>query len=154
MAGAFIPGFEKGIVGHKAGEEFNIDVTFPKEYGAKNMAGKKAVFEIKLKKVYELTLPELDDKFAESIAPDLKTLKALKDDIRHELERQEEASATEKYQNDLLEKLTEKSKLDIPEKLILERAAGFKQYVSAYQKLTKSITFYDGANNFLPLKKI
>ena len=82
------------------------------------MAGKTAVFEIKLKKVYELTLPELDDKFAESIAPDLKTLKDLKDDIRRELERQEEASATEKYQNDLLEKLTEKSKLDIPEKLI------------------------------------
>ena len=126
-SGAFIPGFEKGIVGHKAGEEFNIDVTFPKEYGAKNMAGKKAVFEIKLKKVYELTLPELDDKFAESIAPDLKTLKALKDDIRHELERQEEASATEKYQNDLLEKLTEKSKLDIPEKLIDAQLGQAKQ---------------------------
>ena len=56
----FIPGFENGIVGHSAGDEFDVNVTFPKDYGAKDMAGKKAVFKVALKKVNELKLPELE----------------------------------------------------------------------------------------------
>ena len=68
-SGSFIPGFESGIVGRKAGDKFDVKVTFPKEYGAKDLAGKKAVFKIDLKKVHQLTLPEPDDKFARSISP-------------------------------------------------------------------------------------
>ena len=110
----FIPGFEEGIVGHSAGDEFDVNVTFPEDYGAKDMAGKKAVFKVKLNKVNELKLPELDDKFAASIAPDLKTMDALRKDIEGELTRQEEASAREQYYGELLDKLAEKSKVKFP----------------------------------------
>lgn len=125
----FIPGFEDGIVGHKAGEQFDVNVTFPKDYGAKDLAGMKAVFRINLKKVNELTLPELDDKFAVSIAPDFKTMDDLRNDIRHELEREEEAKNREEYHNELLNKLAEKSKVEVPEVLVDDQLAnGKKQF--------------------------
>lgn len=120
-SGSFIPGFESGIVGHKTGDKFDVKVIFPKEYGAKDLAGKKAVFKINLKKVHQLTLPELDDKFARSISPDLGTMQALRDDIAGELTRQEEASAGQDYHQQLLDKLADKSKIDLPPKLIDER---------------------------------
>lgn len=120
-SGSFIPGFESGIVGHKAGDKFDVKVTFPKEYGAKDLAGKKAVFKINLKKVHQLTLPEPDDKFARSISPDLETMQALRDDITRELTRQEETSAEQDYHQQLLDKLADKSKIDLPPRLIDER---------------------------------
>lgn len=129
-SGQFIPGFEEGIVGHKSGEKFDIDVTFPEEYGAKDLAGKKAVFQINLKKVYELKLPELDDKFAESISSDLKTMKALREDIERELMMQEEATAREKYHGELLDKLAEKSKVEVPEVLVDDQIPQMKQQFS------------------------
>ena len=129
-SGQFIPGFEEGIVGHKSGDKFDIDVTFPEDYGAKDLAGKKAVFQINLKKVYELKLPELDDKFAESISPDLKTMKALREDIERELMVQEEATAREKYHGELLDKLAEKSKVEVPEVLVDDQIPQMKQQFS------------------------
>ena len=123
----FIPGFEDGIVGHSAGDEFDVNVTFPKDYGAKDMAGKKAVFKVTLKKVNELKLPELDDKFAASIAPDLKDMNALREDIKGELTRQEEASARDQYYGELLDKLAEKSKVDVPEVLVNDQVPQMKQ---------------------------
>lgn len=129
-SGSFIPGFESGIVGHKTGDKFDVKVTFPKEYGAKGLAGKKAVFKINLKKVHQLTLPELDDKFARSISPDLGTMQALRDDITRELTRQEEASAEQDYHQQLLDKLADKSKIDLPPRLIDERlSVDEKQFV-------------------------
>ncbi|MDO4271763.1 MAG: trigger factor [Candidatus Saccharibacteria bacterium] len=125
-SGAFIPGFEEGIVGHKAGEDFDINVTFPEEYGAKDLAGKKAVFKISLKKVNELTLPELNDEFAKTIAPDLATMQALRDDVKNELEKQEEASIREDYQNELLDKLAEKSKIEVPQVLVDDQVPQMK----------------------------
>ena len=129
-SGQFIPGFEEGIVGHKSGDKFDINVTFPEDYGAKDLAGKKAVFQINLKKVYELKLPELDDKFAESISPDLKTMKALREDIERELMVQEEATAREKYHGELLDKLAEKSKVEVPEVLVDDQIPQMKQQFS------------------------
>lgn len=117
-SGAFIPGFEDAIVGHKAGEKFDAPVTFPKEYGAKNLAGKKAVFHITLKKVNELTLPELNDDFARTISPEFQTLDALKDDIRKSLEREEESEQKEKYRSELIDALAAKSKATIPDELV------------------------------------
>ena len=63
-SGQFIPGFEEGVAGHKAGDEFDLELTFPKDYHAKEMAGQKVVFSVKLHKVNELELPKLDDEFA------------------------------------------------------------------------------------------
>lgn len=117
-SGQFIPGFEDGIIGHKAGDKFDVNVTFPKEYGAKDLAGMKAVFQIVLKKVNKLTLPELDDKFAASVAPDFKTMDDLRADIRKELTKEAEASANNDYRNELLDKLAEKSKVEVPKVLV------------------------------------
>lgn len=117
-SGAFIPGFEEGIEGHKAGEQFDIEVTFPKEYGAKELAGMKATFKINLKKVNELTLPQLDDKFAASVAPDFKTMDDLRADIRKQLEADEESTKRSEYYGQLLDTLADKSNPEIPDQLI------------------------------------
>ena len=127
---AFIPGFEDGIVGHKPGDKFDVDVTFPEDYGAKNLAGMKATFKIDLKKVNELELPELNDEFAKSFAPDLATMDALRKDINDELVRQEEADAREKYYSELLDKLADNSEVDVPQVLVDDQVPQMKQQFS------------------------
>ena len=126
-SGAFIPGFEEGIEGHKAGEEFDVNVTFPAEYGAKELAGQKSTFKVKLSKVNELKLPELNDEFAKSIAPDFKTLAALKKDIRTNLEQSQKAEAKQKFEDDLLSELAEKSDVDVPEVLVNDQMPQMEQ---------------------------
>ena len=126
-SGSFIPGFEDGIVGHKAGEEFDVNVTFPKEYGAPELAGKKSVFKIKLSKVNELKMPELNDEFAKNMAPDLKTVEDLKRDIRNNLAETEMADAEQKYEEALLTEFAAKSKVDVPEVLVNDEIPQMKK---------------------------
>lgn len=126
-SGSFIPGFEDGIVGHSAGDKFDVEVTFPKDYGAKNLAGHQAVFKIELKKVNELTLPELNDDFAKSYAPDLKTLADLRADIKKQLLMQEEAGIMHDYREAILDKLAEASKVEVPAKMIDNQLPQMKQ---------------------------
>ena len=126
-SGSFIPGFEDGIVGHKAGEEFDVNVTFPKEYGAPELAGKKSVFKIKLSKVNELKLPEINDEFAKSMAADLKTVADLKQDIKNNLAETEMADAEQKYEEALLTELAAKSKVDVPEVLVNDEIPQMKK---------------------------
>lgn len=121
-----IPGFEEGIEGHKAGEEFTIKVTFPKEYGAKELAGKKADFDIKVHKVVELNKPELDDKFAASVGP-FYTVKELKDAAKKELVGREQFSADERYKSDLLAELVKKSKIEVPEVLLEDQTSAIRK---------------------------
>ena len=121
-----IPGFEEGIARHKAGEEFTIDVTFPKEYGSKELAGQKAKFDIKIHKVIEVKKPELDDKFAASVGP-FYTVKELKDAAIKELNDREEFSVSEKYKSDLLDELVKKSEIDVPEVLLTDQLHALKQ---------------------------
>ncbi|MCL2037869.1 trigger factor [Candidatus Saccharibacteria bacterium] len=124
---SFIPGFEDAIVGHKAGEQFDIPLTFPEDYGAKHLAGQEVVFKINLKKVNESKLPELDDRFAGTIAPDFKTLDDLKNDIKRELTARAEQEIAQKFQNDLIEELAEKSKVEVPEVLIEDQLKALEQ---------------------------
>lgn len=126
-SGAFIPGFEEGIEGHKAGEEFDVNVTFPEEYGAKELAGQKSVFKVKLNKVNELKLPELNDEFAKGIAPDFKNMDDLKKDVRKNLEQSQEAESRQKFEDDLLSELAEKSNVDIPEVLVKDQLPQMEQ---------------------------
>lgn len=126
-SGAFIPGFEEGIEGHKAGEEFDVNVTFPEEYGAKELAGQKSVFKVKLNKVNELKLPELNDEFANGIAPDFKNMDDLKKDVRKNLEQSQEAENRQKFEDDLLSELAEKSNVDIPEVLVKDQLPQMEQ---------------------------
>lgn len=126
-SGAFIPGFEEGIEGHKAGEEFDVNVTFPEEYGAKELAGQESVFKVKLNKVNELKLPELNDEFAKGIAPDFKSMDDLKKDVRKNLEQGQEAENRQKFEDDLLSELAEKSNVDIPEVLVKDQLPQMEQ---------------------------
>lgn len=114
---AFIPGFEDGIVGHEPGDKFDLKLTFPKDYGVKDLAGAKVVFETLLKQVNEVTEPAIDDELAKKCGP-FKTLKDLKADIKKNLEMQDEHRLNEKFKDDLIAELVKVSKIPAPEILI------------------------------------
>ena len=113
----FIPGFEDGIVGHEPGDKFDLKLTFPKDYGVKDLAGAKVVFETLLKQVNEVKKPTLDDKLAEKCGP-FKTLKDLKADIKKNLEMQDEHRLNEKFKDDLIAELVKVSTIPAPDVLI------------------------------------
>ncbi len=113
----FIPGFEEGIVGHEPGDKFDLELTFPKDYHAKEMAGKKVVFEVLLKQVSEVKIPEINDAFAKKCGP-FKKLDDLKADIKKNLEAQNEHKVEEKYKDDLVNALVKKSTVSAPDVLI------------------------------------
>ena len=119
-SGQFIPGFEEQIVGHKTEEEFDVNVKFPEEYGAKELAGKDATFKVKLHEIKTKELPEIDDEFVKDVS-EFDTLDELKADIKAKaLERKENAAATE-VENQLIDKLIEGLKADIPEAMYRSR---------------------------------
>lgn len=124
--GQFIPGFEEGVVGHKAGEIFDLDLEFPKDYHAENLAGAKVVFSVTLHKVNELKLPELNDEFAAKCGPftDIKELKA---DIKREITAQKEREAKEKLKDELVAELADSSKVALPELLIDDQLRSIEQ---------------------------
>ena len=92
-SGSFIPGFEDQLVGYKAGEDVDVNVTFPEDYHAKDLAGKDALFKVKIHEVKEKQLPELDDEFAKDVDEDVETLAELKDKVKKQLQDQKEAAA-------------------------------------------------------------
>jgi len=116
-AGQFIPGFEEGITGQKIGETFDLNLDFPADYHSADLAGEKVVFTVTLKKILESELPEVNDEFAKAAGP-FKNLQELKDDIKHELTKQKERDAGEKFKDSLITELVEKSKVPVPEILV------------------------------------
>ena len=119
-SGSFIPGFEEQVVGHKAGEEFDVNVKFPEEYQAEELAGKDATFKIKLHEVQYKELPELDDDFAKDVS-EYDTLDELKDSIRKGIETNHEKQADQKVENDLIDQVVNNMKADIPDAMIDSR---------------------------------
>ena len=119
-SGSFIPGFEEQIVGHKAGEEFDVNVKFPEEYQAEELAGKDATFKIKLHEVQYKELPELDDDFAKDVS-EYDTLDELKDSIRKGIETNHEKQADQKVENDLIDQVVGGMKAEIPDAMIESR---------------------------------
>ena len=116
-SGQFIPGFEEQLIGVKAGEEVDVNVTFPEEYHAPDLAGKEAVFKVTVNEIKKKELPELDDEFAEDVS-DFDTLAEYKDDIKAKIiERKEKEAATEK-ENKIIDKIVENAKMEIPEAMI------------------------------------
>ena len=113
---SFIPGFEANLVGLKAGESKAFDVTFPKDYQAKALAGKKAKFEVKVQKIHELTKPKINDEFAQKMG--LSDLKALKEDVKKQLQYEADNNNQRAKQNEIIELLLAGSKVDLPESLI------------------------------------
>jgi trigger factor len=134
----FIPGFEEGIVGKKAGETFDLSLTFPKEYRVKDLKGAKVTFTTTLKTVKEVVLPELDDAFAAKAGP-FKTVKELKDDIKRELTAQKEREATEKRKDALVDQLIQVSTIPVPEVLVRDQAESIERDMTqnlTYQGIT------------------
>lgn len=125
----FIPGFEEGIVGHEPGDKFELKLTFPKDYGVKDLAGAKVVFETLLKQVNEVKKPEFDDDLAKKCGP-FKTLKDLKADIKKNLEMQDEHRLNEKFKDDLVAELVKVSKIPAPEILIEDQMRLIKDDMS------------------------
>ena len=119
-SGSFIPGFEEQVVGHKASEEFDVNVKFPEEYQAEELAGKDATFKIKLHEVQYKELPELDDDFAKDVS-EYDTLDELKDSIRKGIQANHEKQADQKVENDLIDQVVNNMKADIPDAMIDSR---------------------------------
>ena len=122
----FIPGFEDGIVGHESGDKFELELTFPKDYGVKDLAGAKTVFEVLVKQVNEIIKPAFDDELAKKCGP-FKTLDELKSDIRKNLEMQNEQRLNEKFKDDLVKALVKKSKIPAPEILIDDQVKAIRE---------------------------
>jgi trigger factor len=115
----FIPGFEPELVGLKPGEEKTFDVTFPADYGSKELQSKKVSFTVTIKTVREVKLAELDDAFAAKVGP-FKDVAELKSDIKKQLEAEKANQAQRNLENELLADIAEKAKADIPDVLIEE----------------------------------
>ena len=113
-SGQFIPGFEDQIVGHNIGEEFDVNVTFPEEYGAEELAGKEAVFKIKLHELKVRELPEIDDEFAKDVS-EFDTLADLKADLKAKALERKQKVADEEVENDLVQQIVDSIKGEIPE---------------------------------------
>ncbi len=112
-SGQFIPGFEEQIIGHSIGEEFDVNVKFPSEY-TPELADKDAVFKIKLHEIKVKELPEVDDEFAQDAA-DCDTVDEMKKNLKEEIKSQKEAENARDIESQLLEKLAENVKGEIPE---------------------------------------
>ncbi len=119
-SGQFIPGFEEQIVGHNIGEEFDITVTFPEEYGAEDLAGKEAVFKIKLNELKARELPEIDDELAKDVS-EFDTLEELKADLKAKTLERKQKAADEAVENSLVEQIVESIKGEIPEAMFENR---------------------------------
>lgn len=112
----FVPGFEDGVVGMKAGDEKDIDITFPKEYPAE-LAGQPAVFKVKVHEVKEKVTPALDDEFAKDVS-EFETLEELKKDLGDKLRERRQADADRDYENALMEQVCNNMEVIIPDAMV------------------------------------
>lgn len=125
-SGQFIPGFEEAIVGYATGEEFDVPLTFPKEYHSKELAGQKVVFSVKLKQLNEVVLPEDSDEFAAKVG-EFTAMADLRKDIKAELSAQKEREALDEARDDLIQQLVDKSKVAAPKVLIDDQVKSIQQ---------------------------
>ena len=114
---SFIDTFEDQIIGKNIGDEFDVNVTFPEEYHEKSLAGKPAVFKVKLNAITENSLPEIDDDFADEVS-EFSTLKEYKEDIKKKLKESKEAEAKRIKTDQALKAIVEDSEMDIPQAMI------------------------------------
>ena len=132
-SGSFVPGFEDQLIGMKAGEEKDIDITFPENY-TPELAGKPVVFHVKVNEVKVKELPALDDEFAKDVS-EFDTLKELKADIKKKMIEERTTAAQRAFEDVLMTKVAEGVKADIPEEMIELQAQqlvdGFKQQLAA-----------------------
>jgi trigger factor len=117
-SGSFIPGFEEQLVGLEANGEKEVEVSFPEEYHAENLAGKPATFKVKLHEIKAKELPALDDEFAKDVDEEVETLEALKEKTKNRLEETRKAEAENALRDALVDKASDNAEVDIPQILI------------------------------------
>ncbi len=117
-SGQFIPGFEEQLIGKEVSDEpYEVEVTFPEEYQAEDLAGQDAVFEVTIKEIKIKELPELDDEFAKDVS-DFDTLDEYKEDIENRLKEQRDNQAARNLENEIIGKVSEAAKVEVSEQLI------------------------------------
>lgn len=116
-SGAFIPGFEDQLVGTKAGDEKDVNVTFPEEYHAEELAGKPVVFKVKVHEVKEKQLPTIDDEFAKDVS-EFDTLEAFKKDLADKLTQRREAQAKRAFEAAIMEQVMDNMEVEIPDAMV------------------------------------
>ena len=116
----FIEGFEDQIIGHKVGDEFNVEVSFPENYHSKDLSGKKAIFKCKLKEIKEIELPEQDDEFAKDVS-EFDSLEKLRENIEKELEKTYSDEADRKIEEAAMENLVNNVSVNLPEVMVENR---------------------------------
>ncbi len=119
-SGSFIPGFEEGLVGAKAGETRDVNVTFPEEYHAEHLAGKPAVFKVTVHEVKKKELPELNDEFAQQVSP-FKTVEELRADIKNRLSEAAAEKAEQEFRNKIIEAVADEASVEVPEVLVHDK---------------------------------
>ncbi|WP_340081981.1 trigger factor [Terribacillus sp. FSL K6-0262] len=117
-SGSFIPGFEEQLVGKEAGSESDISVTFPEEYHAAELAGKEAVFKVKIHEIKAKELPELDDEFAKDVDEEVESLDALREKTKNRLQEEKTNAAENNKREQLINQATDNAKVDIPEAMV------------------------------------
>lgn len=135
-SGSFIPGFEDQLVGHKSGDDVDVKVTFPEDYHAKELAGKGALFKVKVHEIKEKQLPELDDDFAKDVDEDVDTLDELKDKTRKQLQEQKDNQAKGAIEDAAIEKAVANAEIeDIPQAMLDEDTnRQMQQYLAGMQQ--------------------
>lgn len=128
-SGRFIPGFEEQLVGHSAGDECKVEVTFPEEYHAPELAGHAAVFVVKIHEVKENEMPMLDDEFAKDVS-EFDTMAQLRDSIRERLSKQQESMSEDTFENGLTEQIVAGTQVEVPDAMIEEQLSTLLQNLS------------------------
>ncbi len=116
-SGNFIPGFEEQVIGHKAEEEFDIDVTFPEDYGADDLAGKAVVFKIKIQKIMKKELPKYDEEFVKDVS-EFDTIEEYEKSLEEEIKARKEAAADREFENKIMDTLIDNVVAEIPDAMI------------------------------------
>ena len=120
-SGSFIPGFEEQLIGKNSGDDVDVKVTFPEDYNAKDLAGKEALFKVKINEIKEKELPELDDEFASEVS-EFDTMAEYREDVKKNLAEKKEKEAKDKKEDAVIEAIIKDSKMDIPDAMIETQA--------------------------------
>ncbi len=116
-SGTFIPGFEDQLIGHKTGEAVEVNVSFPEDYGAKELAGKAAVFQCTIKSVKEKQIPKADDEFASEVS-EFETLEEYKKDLKKQLKEQKDKQATTQNENNVVRAVVANASVELPKPMV------------------------------------
>lgn len=135
-SGSFIPGFEDQLIGHNTDDDVDVKVTFPEDYHAKDLAGKEAIFKVKVHEIKEKQLPELDDDFAKDVDEDVDTLAELKDKTKKELQENKDNQAKATIEDAAINAAVENAEIqDIPQSMLDEDTnRQMQQYLAGMQQ--------------------